>query len=506
MIVSSADPASSPDDLFIQQVIDVLAQLDCQPFAVGGMVRDRFLGRCPSDLDIAVTGDVARIAETVSSRLGGKWFLLDEVRGVARLVFQGGGVVRQLDLSCYAGVIEDDLRRRDFTVNAMAVPLSSWARERFQDVIDPFKGRADLKDKRLRMVTPDVFTEDPLRLLRLARVAADYDLVPEPQTMDAARKAAHLLKGVAGERIHDELSAILGLRLSSSGIRLLVSAGVLDELFPSLAETRRVEASGAHQWDVFEHSLRTLEAFEFLTGESGWTPFPVVIRDKSLWLEPLCGYLDDKVGGANSRRSLTKLAALLHDIGKPATLTREESGRLRFLGHAATGAEIAREDLTRLRFGGNEVDLVLTAVLHHLRPFQLANEGHPSSRAVYRFCRDAGETWREVVLLALSDHLATRGSRLDSAEWNAQTQLATYIVSERSRQVDKQKKGRLVDGHVLKSTFSGISGPDIGRALEEIDEAASLGEVRTRADALKLVSETILRDNAANPTTRGVTK
>jgi poly(A) polymerase len=504
MTTSNIRLPTMPADTVLQRVAEILGRLECRPYAVGGCVRDHLLGHPSADIDIALNGNVPAIAGELAAHLGCSWFMLDEARSAARLVPSGPRPAWQIDLTLHDGDIKRDLERRDFTVNAMAVPFAAFASGDTPSLIDPSGGRVDLDEGRLRMVNSGVFKDDPLRLLRLARLATELSLDPEPQTVTAARSSASLLSGVAGERIHEELTRILNLPSAALAFRQLDTTGVLDVLFPPLLATRNIEASGAHYWDVFEHSLRTLEAFDFLAGRAPWTVCPPVINVITTWLVPLCANLETPVGGGNNHRGLTRLAAVFHDIGKPSTLTREDSGRLRFLGHAAAGAELAQPELSRLRFGNHETKYILTMVRHHLRPFQLSNNGLPTGHAVFRFFRDAGPAWREVILLALADHLATRGPRLEAVEWSERVTLATFIVTEYDRQVALRKPGRLLDGNDLKATFPDMSGPTLGRILEILEEATSIGAVRTRAEALKLASETILRDNSPNPFLPGV--
>jgi poly(A) polymerase len=454
-------------------------------------------------MDICISGNVNAIASLLAQELGCHWFMLDDARSVSRLIPKGQHPDWQIDLSFYSGNIIDDLGRRDFCINAMAVPLDYFVREDLSGLIDPFHGRADLDSGILRIISPGAFSDDPLRLLRLARFAGEFALSTDPLTHSAALSSAHLIKTIPGERVQLELSHILCLRLSTPAFRLMDTTGVMGALFPLLSEMRRLDASGEHYWNAYEHSLQTLEWFEFLTGMAGSLPSKVNLENREVWFDPLLIELDLPVGSINTRKSLGKLAALLHDIGKPSTFAREESGRIRFLGHAKIGAELVGELLANLRFSKQEMDYVTLLVRHHLRLFQLSNGGLPTGRAIHRFCRDAGQNWREVVLIALADHLATSGPRLENSSWSETTKLVSHVVSERNRQLRLISSGRLLNGNDLKSYFPNISGPDIGRVLADLEEATSIGSVRTRAEALKLASETILRDNSANPISRG---
>ena len=238
-------------------------------YLVGGFVRDMLSGRSTADLDIAIAADAYQTAVDLSDDLGGTYVPLDEVNRIARVVLPrtSGQEVKQwyIDLSTLAGDIRQDLGRRDFTVNAMAVELKTLI-ENPSDfkVLDPFKGRQDLEKRLIQTVSKAVFEEDPARLLRAVRLAAELDFRLSPAAESLVRRDAALISRVAGERVREELVRILAVDRAGKVVRRLDDLGLLTALIPELENLRGVEQPKEHHWDVLNHSIETVRAVDFL--------------------------------------------------------------------------------------------------------------------------------------------------------------------------------------------------------------------------------------------------
>jgi poly(A) polymerase len=187
-----------------------------------------------------------------------------------------------------------------------------------------------------------------------------------------------------------------------------------------------------------------------------------------------------------SRAALLKLGGLLHDVGKPATRSTDETGRMRFFGHQHVGADIAAAALRRLRFSSREVAMVRAMVAAHLRPVQMAQQGPPTRRAIYRFFRDTGEAGIETLFLSLADHLATVGPRLNEAGWRRHVALTSYILEKRLREADVVAPPKLLKGEEVMAALGLPPGPLVGQLLEAVREAQAAGEISTREEALAL--------------------
>jgi len=428
---------------------------------------------------------VRRSAEEIATTLGGSAFPLDESRDQYRVVLVG--TVRSIDVSPLKTSILDDLRQRDFTVNAMATSLE--ANGSLAPLIDPCGGEADLESKLLRAVSEAALEADPLRLLRGVRIAVELDMEVEHATASAFRDRANLLAGTAAERQRDELTRILATSRAAAGIRLMDDLGVLSVVLPELMPAHGVEQPRQHHyWDVFDHSVEALAALDSMlsSDEMAGDGKPALAGEfrASLAWYPLGPYLDEDAGG-HSRRVLLKLAGLLHDVAKPETKSTDRNGRVRFLGHPDLGARKAASICGRLRFSSRETQFVSILVEEHLRPTQLAAPGQaPSARSLYRFFRDLGDAAPACLILVLADGAAAAGPRLTRERWRSHVAYVSYLLEHEQAHADAVKAPRLINGNDLIDELGLKPGPDLGRLLSDVDEAIGAGEVATREDAL----------------------
>ncbi|MGB8706442.1 MAG: HD domain-containing protein [Dehalococcoidia bacterium] len=467
------------------KVSTILSQRNCPAYIVGGFVRDWLLDRKTADIDIAVEGDALNIAQEVARAIDGKYVLLDETNKVARVVVTNEHQWH-LDFTSFLKDIHDDLARRDFTIDAMAVELQRLISGSSQ-LIDPFSGKSDLKKKLVRAVSQGIFAEDAARLLRGVRLAAELGLKIAPGTESLIRKDCQLAKLVPGERLREELVRLLALPGSAASIRYLDKLGLLTAIIPELEELKGAKQPKEHHWDVFNHSVETISTAEFLLRESKWKYGKDDLLTVTPWSEEINGHFDEEVSSGSNRRLLLKLGALMHDIAKPATKTVDETGRTRFLGHAKEGAATAAAILEKLRFSSREIRLVENLVCHHLRPAQMANDGMPTSRAIYRYFRDTEGAGIDILFLALADYLATHGPKLDIEEWKQHNLLISFILAAHSNQETKVLPVKLIDGHDLMDIFGLRPGRLLGELLTEVREAQAAQELNTREEALELV-------------------
>src|SRR4030066_487882 len=470
---------------FLPKVSAILNQQNCPAYVVGGFVRDRLLDRRTADIDIAVCGDALSIAQEVAEAVDGRYVLLDEVNRVARVVV-ADEQVWHLDFSSFSDGIQNDLARRDFTIDAMAAELQDFISGAAQ-VIDPFSGESDLRERLVRAVNQRIFVEDGARLLRGVRLAAELGLKIEPETESLIRRDCRKAKLVPGEWLREELVRILALPGAGEMVRYLDELGLLTEIIPELKEMKGVEQPKEHYWNVFDHSVETVATAEFLLRESRWKYGRKDLLTVTPWSEEIGRHFDEEVSGGSNRRLLLKLGALLHDVAKPATKAVDETGRTRFLGHTKQGAAVAAEILERLRFSGREIRLVENLVYHHLRPAQMANGGLPTRRAIFRYFRDAEDAGIDILFLALADYLATNVPGLDIWVWKQNNLLINYILPEHVKQESEVLPVKLVDGHDLMDIFGLSPGRLIGELLTGVREAQVAGELSTREEAIELV-------------------
>ncbi len=441
-------------------------------------------------MDIAVSNEAIEIAKKVAERVGGRYVLLDEVNHIARIIMVDQEQPVYLDISAFGATIEDGLSRRDFTVNAMAIELSGFL-SGSATLVDPFNGINDLKKKIIKAVSSKIFEDDAVRLLRAVRLAAQLEFDIDARTKQLMKKQANLIMSIAGERQRDELLKLLALPCCSDWLRYLDEVNLLTVVMPELEFLRGVKQPKEHYWDVFNHSLETVVTVEFLLHERVWSYGSRDMLRVVPWSIDLERHFDDDVASNNNRRVSLKIAALLHDIAKPQTKTVDQTGRIRFIGHAKEGAVKAADILARLRFSSREIKLVESLIAHHLRPIQIASQGLPTNRAIYRYFRGTGYAGIDILFLALADYLAARGPRWDFEEWGQHNRLISYMIAEHQRQQEERLPVKLVDGHTLMTIFGLTSGPLIGKLLRLVYESQAVGEIKTRDEAINFVRVTL---------------
>lgn len=423
----------------------------------------------------------------LATHLGGTFIPLSPARGVARVVVPAAGQTPlTVDISGYTGTIEEDLARRDFTINAFAAPLTQWiSGPGPEHILDPFNGIEDLARKRVKAVSPQVFRDDPGRLLRAVRLASRLRFLLDPETAQLIRTDAPGIARVSPERLRDELLAILAGDGARGQLEVLDRLDLLCRIIPELASTKGVDQPNAHYWDVWGHLLHTVEYAERITQGHQNSPVYTVVP----WTSESDEHFSQEVSDGHTRRTILKLAALFHDIAKPQTKAQDETGRTRFLGHSEMGAEMAAARLTQLRLSSRGIDMVAKMVEQHLRPGNMRQGVEwPTNRAIYRYFRDLGDVAVDTLYLAMADYLAAKGPELDSDDWNTHVRMIGHILHSGTQQSPPDKPDRLVTGLDLMQELNLLPGPLIGDLLEKISESRAVGEITTREEALSLAT------------------
>jgi poly(A) polymerase len=444
---------------------------------VGGALRDELLGRPVRDVDVAVAGDPAPVARAVADSVGGPVFRLSEAFGAWRVIDRRGG--RVWDFSPLQGdTIEDDLRRRDFTVNAMARPARlaeqlGWAGD---ELIDPLGGRSDLEARVLRVLGPEAYERDPLRPLRLARFAAELGFEPEPETERLTAAAAPATAQAAGERVFGELCRLVIADGALAGLALADRLGLLQAVLPELTDLHGVEQSHYHHLDVYDHTLEVLamqigleDRLHEVFGEPDGSRLAAVLA------EPLADEL--------TRGQALRLGALLHDIGKPATRDTRPDGRITFMGHDRLGEQMVRQVCRRLRTSERLARFLEGLTRHHLVLGFLVHERPLDRRAVYRYLARTSPVEVEVTVLSCADRLATRGRRAEEAT-EAHLGLARELMRAALDWREHGPPSVPIRGDDLARELGIEPGPELGRLLAELTEAVYAGEVTTREEAV----------------------
>jgi tRNA nucleotidyltransferase/poly(A) polymerase len=439
---------------------------------VGGAVRDRMLARDTADFDVATAGPPGRLARALAKATGAHRFSLSDAFGGWRVVARDRRW--QVDVLPLSGAsIEDDLRARDLTINAMAEPLAGGV------LVDPLGGQSDLARRRLRMVASSAFADDPLRVLRLARIACELEFAIEPDTVGAARAQAPGLARVSAERVFVELSRLLSADQAPNGLTLMDELGITAVVLPELAALRGVEQSKYHHLDVLDHTRAVLAETIALERDPAAVFGDLAPEIEILLREPLANDL--------TRGQALRIGALLHDAAKPATRAVTAEGRVTFMGHDERGAALAVAVLGRLRASERLAAHVAGLVRHHLRLGFLVHDMPLSRRTLYRYLRTTEPVEADVTLLSVADRLATRGRGADVAIAR-HLDLARQVLPEALAWRAARPRPPL-RGDELAEAVGLAPGPELGRLLAELEEASFAGEILTAEQAIARARE-----------------
>ena len=467
-------------------------------YLVGGCVRDCLLNvPLQGDVDIALAADTESAGRELAAELGGSFVPLSPERGMARVVLKDPEDGRwTVDLTPLPGGIEEDLARRDFTIDAMALPLSAWgSAAQAEQIIDPLNGRRDLLEKVVRAVSPGIFQDDPARLMRAVRLASSLGFRIDPQTAQLAKADAPCIGQVAPERVRDEFLAILAMDGAKRSLEALDRLDLLCRIVPELAEAKGVEQPRMHYWDVWGHLMHSVESAERITQGHQHSPIYTLVY----WTAETAAHFSQEVSDGISRRTLLKLAALFHDIAKPRTKQLDGTGRTRFPDHSQVGAEMTSRRLSQLRVGARGIALTEKMVEQHLRPaHMMQGVEFPTNRAIYRYFRDLEDAAIDTLYLCQADYIAAKGPEISPDGWAGHARMVTHILQTGLQPAVSGRIQRLINGKELMQHFNLGPGPVIGMMLDRIEEARAAGEIATREEALALAAGAMTEGQAGD--------
>ncbi len=449
-------------------------------YVVGGLVRDAFLDRPSLDVDFALPKGAIAFAKAFSRRIKGAFVLLDEEHACARVVKREQGKLLTFDFADFRHrTLAGDLAHRDFTINALAVELNTFlARSDHKEgVLDQLSGLRDLRQGVIRQTSPKAFRDDPLRLLRAFSLQAQLNFKIERSTLARIKKDVKLIRDVSMERVREELFKILASPRAAENLRLMDNVGLLAQIIPQITIMIDCHQGGYHHLDVWPHSLETVAQLEGVLKET---------QENA----DIAAYVQEPIAGEHRRYALMKLAALLHDIGKPET-KKEEKDRMSFHGHEHVGRRITRHVAQHLKLATDERHLIEDMVLWHLRPGYLSNYKKPSDRMVFRYFRDTKKEAVSILLFSLADQRSTRGPLTSEADQRHHEKICLGLVDHYFAKQKEQPLPRLITGHDLIKKLKLKPSPLFAKILKKVEEHQALGKVTTKDEALKLAKQMV---------------
>ncbi len=441
-------------------------------YLVGGTIRDLLAGHTPADIDLVVDGDITRTAAKIAAKIGGRVIDLGK-KGFA--VLRVASPDATIDITPLAHPsIEADLLQRDFTINAMAYDVKA------KRLVDCTGGRADMQRKIIRMVSPAAFERDPARLVRAYRMAAVFQFSISAETQETIGNNRHLVTSVSGERVRAELFKIFNAVDSAPVMMRMAASGLLTSIFPELHPAIGCTQNRHHQFDVFDHSLRAYEELETLLSGFG-ARFPNLAR------------LTDPAD-LSDHTAILKYAALLHDVGKPATRRVDEHGRVHFFGHAAKSADIATGISHRLRLSKKQREVSDSVIRNHIRPlflFLASEKGTLSRRGMVRFFRRCDGLTLPIIVHTMADIVA-KADTLGGGDGRFIT-FCDHLFDTYIDTINRQAAvPPLINGHDLITVFGLSPSPRFKHILNLVNERRLCGELNNRDQALEWVGTHLL--------------
>lgn len=483
----------------------LIAKTTPHAYFVGGVVRDSILKRYSGDIDLALPKEEVKLAAVkLAKAVNGTAFEMDPDFCVWRICNKKG---LQIDLCAFVGTsVEQDLKRRDFAINALAYPVTALpdiqtrknnkktevllTAIKKHNIVDLNNGLSDIKAKVIKANAADVFKQDPLRLLRAFRTSAELNFKIEGITFAKIKKNAALINTCAGERIQEELKRIFACRGTRQMLEHMDKAGLLTALFPALEDQRKCAVCYYGKGGVFTHTLNVVERIEYLLLNLK-IAFPKLYR---------------KLNAVPQDPALYKMAALLHDVAKPAT-AKMMQGRLRFFYHEEKGAEMTEKILRNLKYSTDEVRLICKMIEFHLRPSNLASNEIITDKGVYKFFKELGPAGVPMLLLCWADYTSyvnvrqmralikksanpiitieegkTKGSLGKTLR---HMQVVNFLLNKYFNEAKKIiLPRRIINGKDVMSVLKIEAGPKVGAIMERLTIAQVEGEISSKEDAV----------------------
>ena len=437
-----------PQPQLIGQLHAFAEKRGVQLYLVGGSVRDLLLNQSITDFDFALADDAIAFAKAFADKIGAAFVKLDEQPPTARIVIRETRFT--LDFVGFrAETLEADLRLRDLTINAMALDLLALLTKPEVNLINPCGGFSDLEARALRFPSEGVVIDDPLRLLRVYRFAAQLGFEIPEATIDLIRRHRNRLSQVSTERIRDELIKILNVKNAAAYLRRMDETRLLSQIIPEIEKVR-----GSHQ-DALDRRLRALEMFEA-------KPIPDTLQ---LYRPQIESYLHEQLTHDLPRRQILKLALLLRN----------------------SGTETAVQITNRLRLGRKATQLMRCLVENRLYLMDsMDGKGQIERREIIHFLRNAGDDWLGILLLSYANIRTSQGNAPPADELSKVAAVMKQIVDFYYHEISPIiERGRLITGDDILRTFGVTPGVKIGRILQHIEDLQFEGEIRTPEEALK---------------------
>lgn len=429
-------------DSLIEKIKPYIKNYDS--YLVGGYLRDLLSGEISPDRDIAIKCDnLAKLTKKIADELNGSFVELDKSNEIYRVVF-GDDYIDFAKL--LNNNLDDDIKRRDFTINAITYDINN---EKFVDITG---GKKDFKEKIIRTYKISNLSDDPLRTLRAIRFQAKLGFRIDDEIINFIKENNSLILNVAPERIHQELIKTFEGKFLIDALFSMDETGLLDVIFPFFKDIKKIPSNSHHHLDLFHHLIET-------------------------------------TGNIRINKPELKLAAFIHDLAKPDCWTIEkDTGRHRFIGHDELGAKKVVPFLKKIKFSNKEIEYISKMVQFHIYPSALMKDENVTERAIIRFIRKIGDDTLDLLELARADRLSARGPAV--SDEMVQVNLSNLEkLKEKYFEISPKLKEmpKLVDGNEIMQILNLKPSPKLKEIIDEIKELQLEGKINTKEDAINFL-------------------
>lgn len=437
-------------------------------YLVGGSVRDCLMGKDTYDRDLIVTDEDAGIfSQKVAEFFGGKFIPLDVENHIYRVVLSDK--LNYLDITNpVENSMEKDIKRRDLTINAVAVDIKNC------EILDLVGGLNDIKNQVLKGIEDENFVNDPLRILRVFRFYSLLGFEIDEHLLSIVTKYSDLIEKPAKERIEYELMKLFSGKYADLSLLKMDECGILEKLFPIVKELKQVPPNAHHHLDLFHHSIETIKQVQLLYDAS----------------QPDVKSHMDKVDfGGFSRLAHLKLACFMHDIGKFSTWTIEEdTGRHRFIKHDDVGSKLAKPILKKMCFSNKQIEYITLMIKKHMYPTMVVQAPELTDKVMMRFVRKMEDDAIDNILIAQADRLSARGPEITDEIVNENISALNKLLQFYLKAQETLKPlPKLLDGNEVMKILNISPSPKLGQIINALNEAQINGDIITKEDAISFV-------------------
>lgn len=442
---------------------------DNEIYVVGGTVRDFLMGKISYDRDLIVVDEDAKsFSQKVAEFFDGVFIPLDEENKIYRIVLKDKK--NFLDITNpIGGNLEEDIMRRDITINAIAVNIKTGEIPSFCEF-----GIQDIQNKIIREIKEENFTDDPLRMLRVYRFYANLGFEISPELLNITKKHANLINKPAKERIEYELMKLFDGEFAAQALLKMDESEILEIIFPFVKELKQVPPNLHHHLDLFNHSIETVNQVQKFYEIS-----PKEVQE----------HLKKVDFGGFSRLAHLKLAALMHDIGKFSTWTIEpDTGRHRFIKHEDVGAKLAIPILKKMCFSNKQIDYISYIIKKHMYPTAVVSAPELNDKVMMRYVRKSADNAIDTIIIAKADRVSAQGPEItkELVEENI-TLLDKLLQFYLNTKETLAPLPKLLDGRDVMSILNINPSPILGKILNELHEAQISGDILTKDDAVRFI-------------------